>query len=92
MIEKETGGDLEKLFVEILKVVEPFIVSCRGDLMTRHRYDAVFKHNLLIQSILHLQCERDEKDVIYPKQVESDALDLYEVGLYVISLLLYSSR
>ena len=26
-----------------------------------------------------VQCERDEKDVIYPNQVESDAIDLLEV-------------
>ncbi|XP_028396288.1 uncharacterized protein LOC114520254 isoform X2 [Dendronephthya gigantea] len=44
MIEKETGGDLEKLFIEILK------------------------------------CERDEKDTIHPRQVERDAVDLFEAG------------
>ena len=37
----------------------------------------VLKNPLTLVS--YVQCERDEKDVIYPKQVEGDAVDLFEV-------------
>ena len=34
----------------------------------------------ILYSSLRIQCERDEKDVIYPNQVERDAVDLFEVS------------
>ena len=39
-------------------------------------YTVTFKS---FNSCSHVQCERDEKDVIYPNQVERDAIDLFEV-------------